>query len=222
MLIVNRFIVTLILILVATTAIAKKDALPEVSHDGLHLQKNTKLRAVYMKPGADLSEFTKVKLLEPYVAFKKNWRRDHNRDEADLGSMVSDKDMQNIRDRLAKQFMKVFTKEISTKGGYQIVDTAAEGVLIVRPAIINLDVVSPDIMTSGMSRTYSADMGQMTLYMELYDGKTNDIIFRVIDPEAGQDGDMMQMQNRVTNTAAADRILDRWAKTLTEHLGSLK
>ena len=222
MLMVRRFTIALILIMVAATAVAKKDALPEVSHDGMHLIKDTKLRAVYMMPGADLSEFTKVKLLEPYVAFKKNWRRDHNRDEADLGSMVSENDMKTIRNRLAKEFMKVFTKEISTKGGYPIVDTAAEGVLIIRPAIINLDVVSPDIMTSGMSRSYSADMGQMTLYMELYDGKTNDIMYRVIDPEAGQDGDMMMMQNRVTNTAAADRILQRWAKILTEHLGSLK
>lgn len=85
------FVVT-VLALFSAGVYAEK-SLPEVSHDGLHLQKGTKLRMVYKADGADLSQYTKVALLEAYVAFKKNWQRDHNRDVMSLEERISDKDM---------------------------------------------------------------------------------------------------------------------------------
>ena len=46
--------------------------MPAVSHDGLQLMHDTKLQVIYMKEGADLSEYDKVALLDCYVAFRKN------------------------------------------------------------------------------------------------------------------------------------------------------
>jgi hypothetical protein len=66
----------------------------------------------------------------------------------------------------------------------------------------------------------------MTLYMELFDGATGDIIARVIDPEAdGRGGFGMgtgQIANSVTNRAAADRIMRMWAETLRKALDEVK
>ena len=76
----KKIVVCLVFALAATTAFAKAD-LPAVSHDGLHLMQDTKLRAVYMKPGADLSGYDKIALLDTYVAFRKNWKREHNQEE---------------------------------------------------------------------------------------------------------------------------------------------
>lgn len=216
----NKLIVTLFLAMAATFALAKTD-LPAVSHDGLHLMPDTKLRAVYMKPGADLSQYDKVKLLDAYVAFRKNWKREHNEDEP-FEMRVSDKDMKEIRDRVAKEFAKEFTKVLSTEGGHEVVKDAGEGVLILRPAIINLDVTAPDLMTAGMSQTVVASAGSMTLYLELYDGKTNAIIARIIDPEAADNVGIAQVANRVTNTADFDRVLRRWAEILSKHLAQVK
>lgn len=61
----------------------------------------------------------------------------------------------------------------------------------------------------------------MTLYMELYDGRTGDIIARVVDPEALGD-DFWQVRNSVTNLADADRVLRRWATLLSDHLAAMK
>jgi hypothetical protein len=216
----NQVIFLLALVVFTGTAAAETKP-PEVSHDGLHLQKGTKLRMVYKADGADLSQYTKVALLDAYVAFKKNWKRDHNRDTMDLEQRISDKDMKKIRDKVAKEFNKVFTEVLSTKGGHQMVDKGADGVLIIRPAIINLEVAAPDKMTAGISRSYSASAGQMTLYMELYDGKTGAIIYRVVDPEAAGN-DMWEIRNSVTNTAAGDRVMRRWAKLLNDHLAHIK
>ena len=200
--------------LLATTLLAK-DSLPAVSHDGLHLMKDTKLRAVYMKPGANLDEYDKVALLACYVAFKKNWQRNYNDETVSLMDRISDQDMKNIRDKLAGEFNKVFT-EVLTKGGHQMVAKGGSGVLIVQPAIINLEVTAPDTMSPGEA-TFSANAGQMTLYMQLHDGKTGDIIARVIDPKA-MGGNFAQIRNSVTNMADADRVLRRWATILSDHL----
>jgi hypothetical protein len=121
---------------------------------------------------------------------------------------------------VAKEFNKVFT-EVLTKGGHKMVSEGGEGVLIVRPSILNLVVTAPDKMTSGMSQTASASAGEMTLYMELFDGKTGDIIYRVIDPEAAGNA-FFRIRNSVTNRADADRVFRRWAKLLSDHLSSIK
>ena len=216
----KRIIVSAFLLMAASLAVAKAD-LPAVSHDGLHLLPDTKLRAVYMKPGADLADYDKVALLDTYVAFRKNWQRDHNNEEP-FDQRVSDKDMKEIRERVAKEFTKEFTKVLSTEGGHQVVTDAGDGVLILRPAIIDLDINAPDTMSAGMSQTFVASAGSMTLYLELYDGKTQSIIARIIDPEAADNAGIAEVANRVTNTADFDRVLRRWAEILNKHLAQVK
>lgn len=216
----KRIVVGLAVLLAASTAFSKDD-FPAVSHDGLHLMSGTKLRGVYMKPGADLSQYDKVALLETYVAFRKKWQRDHNEEET-FDQRVSDKDMKEIRDRVAKEFTKEFTKVLSTEGGHQVVKDAGDGVLILRPAIINLDVTAPDLMTAGMNTTVVASAGSMTLFLELYDGKTQAIIARIIDPEAADNAGIAEVANRVTNTADFDRVVRRWAELLNQHLADVK
>ena len=206
-------------VLGAMTASVLADDYPDVTTDGLPRLKDTKVAAAYLRPGADLGEYDKVAMLEAYVAFRKNWQRDYNR-EAIHGDRISDKEVLEIREALADEFAKVFTEELSTKGGHRMVTEGGTGVLIIRPAIVNLDITAPDTMSAGRSRTFTASAGQMTLYMELYDGLTGDIIARVIDPRAIDDG-YIHYSNRVTNKAEADRILRRWARLLNEHLAEV-
>ena len=210
-----RHAVAALMTLLLSTGAMAESSLPEVSHDGLHLMKDTKLRAVYMKPGANLDEYDKVALLACYVAFQKNWQRNYNDQSIDLMNRVTDEDMKNIRDSLATEFNKVFTK-VLTEAGHQMVTKAGSGGLIVQPAIVNLEVTAPDAMAPGEA-TISANAGQMTLYMQLYDGKTGDIIARIIDPEA-MGGNFAEIRNSVTNMADAERVLRRWATILNDHL----
>ena len=205
----------------AMPAALAKEKLPEVSKDGLHLLKHTKVRIAYAKPGATLDKYTKVKMLDCYVQFKKNWQRDYNMNEVGLQGRVTDKDTDRIKKTLAAEFSKVFTK-VLTKAGHEVVDDVGPDVLLLRPAIINLDVTAPDLMTAGFSETYTASAGQMTLYLEMYDSATSTLLARVIDPEAGQEGGIAMSANRVTNTAEADQILTHWAKLLSGHLGDVK
>jgi len=54
---------------------AKSDGLPETTVEGLVRVPDSKLAIVYADPAADLSAYDGVMILEPYVAFKKNWAR---------------------------------------------------------------------------------------------------------------------------------------------------
>lgn len=204
----------------AYTAAAKEDP-PQTTPEGLELIKDTKSRLVYARPGATLDNYTKVALLDCYVAFKKNWERDYNRDASSLSGRVTAEDMERIKKLLADEFRAVFTEILQEEGGYPIVDVVGEDVLIVRPAIINLDVTAPDIDTANRNRQFVTSAGEMTLFMELFDAATGEIIARVVDAQVADRGGFATMANSVTNKAEADRILRKWAEALREHLGDL-
>ncbi|MBT8441749.1 MAG: DUF3313 domain-containing protein [Gammaproteobacteria bacterium] len=199
-------------------AVAKNET-PELTHDGLELVDGTKLDAVYRLPGADFSVYQRVAILECAVAFRKNWQRDQNRDRRG-GSRITQDDMDRIKSTLSEEFLKIFSEELE-KGGYAVVDAGGEDVLVLRPAIINLDVAAPDILEPGRTRTFSATAGQMTLYMEVFDSVSGAILGRAVDAQGSRTPGRVQISNRVTNKAEADRILRRWAKTLVGKLDAV-
>lgn len=125
----KKFIFSLMVVLTGTVALAKPEHFPATSPDGLVLMSQKELRAVYMKPGADLSQYDKIALLDTYVSFAKNWERDYN-ESASFENRVSDKDMQQIRDNVAKEFAKEMVKVLSTEDGRPLVTTGGTGVLI--------------------------------------------------------------------------------------------
>lgn len=199
-----------------TGPLAAKDKLPESTKDGLKLVHQHDLGAVYLKPGTTLADYDKVKIIEAYVAFQKNWQRDHNRQEINLGSRVTDKDVEGIKEKVAAEFPAVF-KKVLEKGGYTVVDDTGPDVLLLRPAIINLTVTAPDVMSAGISGTIVRSAGTLTLYMELYDSQTSEKFAEVLDAEeAGWS--FAQVANRVTNKEALDRTLEEWARLLVKRL----
>ena len=125
--------------------------------------------------------------------------------------------MERIKKALSEEFLKIFKRELQDEGGYTVVDTGGEDVLVLRPAIINLDVSAPDKMTPGMSETFTTSAVAMTLYLELYDSVSSQILARYVHADGDREG-TMQVANRVTNKAAADRILTRWADRLRKGL----
>lgn len=198
-----------------TTGLAKsKSDVPQYTVEGLELVENDgKGALVWARPGASLEQYNRIYLVEPHVAFRKNWERDHR-----SGTMrVSSRDMDRIKGNVRTIFMEVFTEEMK-KGGYELATERAEDVLIVKPAIINLDVAAPDIRSSSRSASFVRSAGSMTLYLELYDSVTDDLIVQAMDSKADRDNGHMQWQTGVSNRAAARRLMRPWAQALVEGL----
>jgi hypothetical protein len=196
------------------SAAAAKKSLPEVSPEGLKLVPKTKASAVYLREGAEFSSYTKVAILDCYVAFRKDWKRDQN--DGLNRFKVDDSDVTRIKTELAEEFKKVFAAQLSEKG-QTVVTTGGTGVLVLRPAIINLDVTAPDTMDPG-SHTFSASAGSATLYLELFDGVSGELLARVVDAEEAGDYGVATVRNSVTNRADAQRMLRKWADALGAYL----
>jgi len=197
--------------------VSASEAPPQVSKDGLQLKTHTKQRLVYVKPGATFNQYDRVMILDCYIEMQKDWQRNYNANVGgDLSRQVRDEDVQRIKSTLAAEFKKVFTTELQ-KGGYQVTTSPAPDVLLLRPAIVDVQVTAPDIMSAGMDVNVITSAGSGTFYLEVWDPSTNTILARAMDAEADQQP-FAQQANAVTNRQAADIILRNWADDLVRHL----
>lgn len=192
--------------------------IPEFSHDGLQRVINSKAAIGYIKPDTDFSGYRRFMILDCYVAFKKNWKKDYNREHRSGSDRLRDDDIERIRSEMAATFREVFVKELSENDGYEVVDEAADDVLIIRPAIIDLVISAPDTKSVGRSYTFVDSAGAATLYIELYDSVSGEILARAIDRKADRTHGTMQWATRASNRADAKRILRKWAGWLRERM----
>ena len=211
-------IMTLVLsIAVATPAVAGK-SLPAVNDEGMELVKDSKMTTIYADPDADLGIYNRIWLKDATVAFKKNWMRDQNRNTA---MRVRTRDMEKIQEDVTTLFREVFTREL-VDGGYDLVEEAGDDVLIVVPAIVDLDVFAPDIQHTSRSFTVSESAGEMTLNLELFDSLTNDKIARATDRKRDYERGYVEWRTSVSNRAVARRFMTTWAQALKSALDDAK
>jgi hypothetical protein len=189
------------------------DEAPEVTHDGLHRVPDSKVALAYIDPEADFSGYDSFQILDCYVAFKKNWARDHRR--------ISTNEQNRIKEEVASLFREVFVEVLEEKGGYPVVDEAAENVLLIRPAIVDLDITAPDQQTAGRSYSIAASAGSAKLYIELFDSESGDILARAIDSKEARDWGTMRWTTKVSNTAEAKRMIRGWAETLRDNMDEI-
>lgn len=187
---------------------------PQVSPEGMELKKSTRSTVAYKKEGVDFSEYDKVQILPSAVAFKKNWKRDYNRDQISLSTRINDADVIRMKADMAELFDEVFKEEFGKDAKFSLVDKVSSKTLVVRPAIINLDVSAPDMRSAINVKTYADDAGQATLFIELYDGVSGEILARAVNTAVAGDNSYYQWANRVSNRADAKRMIRKWAKAL--------
>jgi hypothetical protein len=194
---------------ISSLSVQSTDA-PAISHDGLHLDTDSSFALLYVKPDADFSVYTQFLMLDAYVAFKKNWQRKTKV----AGRRVSNRDMERIKGEAAKLLHESFKKELDEVGGYTFVEKADDQVMILRPALIDLVITAPDIAVAGRVTQYVASAGSATLYIELYDSVSGEILARAIDRRNMQNYGVARWANKVTNRADASRMFKRWASLL--------
>jgi hypothetical protein len=193
-------------------ACATESHVPDVTHDGLERISGSTMARAWKKPGADFSQYTHVALLDCEVAFKRNWKMNH--------PSVRTRDMERIKKSLGDEFRKVFSDELE-KGGYPIVAEPNDNVLLIRPALIDLDVAAPDTNSGGRSDSFTTSAGSMTLVVEFYDSASSEILARAIDRRNARNVGNVTWTTRGTNTDSARRLLKRWADLLVEKLDEI-
>ena len=201
---------------------AAKEPTPD-SWDGMPRVKRPGLDAVYLREGASLAKYKKVMLDPVEVSFDKNWDPNNKITGTNIYAGPGKVDAEAIRVDLEKLARDVTKRELERKNGYPLVDAVGEDVLRVHARIVDLYINAPDRMDPG-SRAFVVSAGEMTLVADLYDSQTNTLIGHVIDRERGLERGPFDLQvaNRVTNTAEADRILSMWATRLRKALDTAR
>jgi len=182
---------------------------PQVTHDGLRLVPNSKMERAWVKPGEDFSQYKRVGLLDCFVAFQKDWQLNH--------PSMRTYDMNRIKKELAAEFRKVFS-EVLEKNGYPIADSPAKDVLLIRPALINLEITAPDTMEAVSSITFTTSAGSVELYVEFYDSESNELLARAADRRSAQHIGDVEITSISTNTDDARRLFEHWAELLVSRL----
>jgi len=196
---------------------------PEVSHDGLIRVEKAKADAVYLLPGADLSTYSKITLLEPQIAFRSGWQQAIN--SGRTVDRISDDDMVRMIETGKPLLIEEFTKELE-KNGFAVVDEAGPGILAVKPAIIDLEMTAPDPNnTAGVwVETYASGTGEATLQLELFDSVTGQLLVRAFDRKDDRnDGFGWRIpRTQVSNIQSARRAFADWARMLAKGLQQAK
>ncbi len=217
----NKFLFAILAVIFALTTISPalaKKSLPAVNDEGMELVKDSDLATVYADPGADLSIYNRIWLQDATVAFKKNWQRDQNRS---YRLKVRTEDMERIQEDVATLFREVFTEEL-LDGGYELAEEIGDDVLLVKPAIVDLDVTAPDIQHASRTYSYSESAGEMTLNLELFDSLTGDKIAKATDRKRDYRRGYVEWRTSVSNRSDARRMMTSWAKALRSALDEAK
>ncbi len=197
-----------------TACTSPSSTAPDLSKEGMQLTIETRSTIAYQKSGVNFSGYSKVKILPSVVAFKKNWERDYNRDHLTTSTRVRDEDVIRIKNEVALLFDEIFKQEFAKAANIDLVENVSSNTLIMRPAIIDLDVHAPDLRSANNVRVYAQEAGRATLFIELYDGVSGEILARIVNSAVAGDHSYHQWATRVSNRADATRMIKKWAKTL--------
>ena len=73
-------------------------------------------------------------------------------------------------------------------------------------------------MNATMGRSYSRDGGSMTLYIELYDSETDDLLAKAMDKRVNRNNHYMHLQSRPAIRSEVRRMMKPWAEALRKGL----
>jgi hypothetical protein len=184
-----------------------------ITFDNLKPVEDAAMAMAYIDPDADFGAFKRVMILEPFVAFQSNWERDQRRGSRGVSGRVSARDMDRIKADVASMFREVFTDVLEANDGFEVVDESDYDVLLLRPAIIDLNITAPDTNSAGRSRTFVASAGAATVYIELFDSVSGSIIGRAADRRAARNaGGTVSWSNRGMNRSEGRRMMTVWAE----------
>jgi len=198
----------------ALSASSSKALEEAMAQDGLRKVGVKGIELAYVKPGATLANYKRVKIDPVEVAFHKSW------DPTRTGSNIkmSAAERQKILDGVAKLVQEEFAREIGSKSGYAVTEESGDDVLRVKISIVNLYVTAPSGSSSGRSRTYVVSAGEMTLVAELSDSKSGEILARVVDRRESRSAGPIALSGSVYNEGEARSIAATWARILRKAL----
>jgi hypothetical protein len=191
----------------------------DVTVDGLHRVSNPTLSMAWIKPGADFSRYTHVRLDPVHIAY----RRTPDDGESPRGDNYALTREQT--EAFRRIFRDAFVQQIGKLDALAFGDSNGPTTLRIGAAIIDLTIKIPELPGSGAAARYTSSTADMTLVMEIRDSQSGEILARVADRKlarsAGNDT-TLSYSSAASNQLAIREIFDRWAEILAKRLSELR
>jgi hypothetical protein len=189
----------------------------ETTADGLVRVPARSVGGVYRAPDATFIQYQRVILEPPSISFVDDWTEDHPE--------VSPAEMLRLRKEVVQLFHDEFTREFVKRGPYKFADEAAPDVLLVVPAIEELDIKTPEAGMEPGNRTYLTGRPvTMKVTGDLLDAITGKVVGRVITyhlPEQNPNSEL-RLSNRTANAQEQRRVYAEWSLLVHEALNVAK
>jgi hypothetical protein len=201
--------------LLSAAALAKK---PPEEWDGLKLVKLKGMDAAYARPGADFSVYGKIIIDPIQVAFAKQW----DKEQTFSGDRLSAAQLEEIKQKIAKVADETFAEVFGREGGPQIVTEPGPDVLRVSSAIVDVWPRAVDTQEPGRNYVFTTSAGSATLYAELRDSETGQLIGRLVDAREARNAGDFRWTNSVENHHQAKMMVADWARILRKRYDALR
>jgi len=201
---------TLSLGLMLLAAAASAQQLSDMTEDGLVRVPSSRKAGVYRLPDATFAQYRRIMLEPASVAFRKNWDR-KGLDRLDTGLKPSER--QRIANDLVLALQEEMVAELVQRGGFVLTETPAPDVLLIAPAITELEITAPDAGSTPGTRTFVRTAGSMTLIVELRDAASGVTVGRIIDFEQARETRELQMVNNMTEARIAFANAARYTRS---------
>jgi hypothetical protein len=211
-----RVITIVCVALLSAAALAAKK--PPEEWDGLKLVKVKGIDAAYVRPGADVTGYTKIIVDPIQVAFAKEW----DKKSTVYKQKLKPEQLEEIKQKLGKLAEEVFGDVLSKDNGYEIVTAPGPDVMRFSAAIVDLWPRAVDTQEPGRNYTYTTSAGSAVLYAELRDSETNQLFARVVDGREARNSGTFRWTNSVENTAEARAMVQDWARILRKRLDAVR
>lgn len=188
----------------------------EITPDGLVRVPSRASGGVYRAPDATFLQYRRIILEPPSVSFTKTWAEQHpDVSAAELARMRAES-VQMFRDEFAREFVK--------RGPYQFAEDPAPDVLLVVPAIEELNIAAPEVANASTTRTYTTGPVSMKITGDLRDALTGQVVGRVITyaPQERYAFNELRIANRATNAHEQRQVFAKWARLVREALNVAK
>jgi hypothetical protein len=187
----------------------------EMTADGLQRMPSRRAGGVFRLPGAPFTQYRRL-ILEPVtVSFVEGWEKNHPE--------TSPKEQRRTREEAAKLFKEEFQRELIKAGKYTFAQDPGADVLIVAPAITDLDIPAPYSDNMDM-HTMAPRSIAMRITAELRDAASGKLVGRVDMFAGGEEYGMHEFRegNKTTNAFEVRNHVRDWARLLREALNVAK
>lgn len=214
----GRLFALLVSTTILSVSVFAQEERPQTSEEGLELVSSSDAGAFYVRPGVTLSEYKNAELLAAYVAVDETWVRNYNR-QAMRSRKLRDKDLEEIKTRVADGFWDTFGGDFFGARTYQEVQDAAPSKLIMRPAILDVSLASVNTSGDTLVQNFDSDAnGKMTLILEIYDAENSELVGRLFNVQTVGGVPDFGLESAATNRADEREVYRTWAKEVVTEM----